>query len=135
MENKILALFKEIMKAPAGQRVVFLGLAIVFGVPVFLGYYYSDVIKENKELKIELKEERSNNQLIVNNYIRIIEQKDAQNAANVKEANNLLNEFKEQVRIREEQRTLEIESELRQLRRGVKQTDVILHRTIQIQKN
>lgn len=60
MVDKILELFKDIWTAPAGKQVVGLLMAIPIGMGFFYHYYYSDIILENKELKSELKEERTN---------------------------------------------------------------------------
>jgi len=135
MENKAWNLFVELFRQPAGKRAASIVFLLPFAIILFYetrDSYAKDRVKElEAALNIsEIKRERERNQ-----YISTVKECDKEKAKIVSVLNGKLDEFKELVREREEQRTLEIEAELRELRRGVKQTGIILQRTERIQKN
>jgi len=135
MQKTFIELFREIMKLPAAKRAGAFMVALPFAIIIF--YESRDNYARNrvKELELalnisEIKREKERNQ-----YISSVKQCDREKSAIVEKLNGLLNEYKEEQRQRDEQRAAEMQSELNQLRRGVKQTDIILQKTIQIQKN
>jgi len=131
----LLGLFKSIWKAPVGKQLIGVLMLLPIGI---IGFYESrDNYLRNRVKEVELalniseiKREQERNQ-----YISSVKQCDREKSAIVEKLNGLLNEYKEEQRQRDEQRAAEMQSELNQLRRGVKQTDIILQKTIQIQKN
>ena len=123
------------MKLPAAKRAGAFMVALPFAIIIF--YESRDNYARNrvKELELalnisEIKREQERNQ-----YISSLKDCAADKIKIVDRLNGLLSEYKEQQRQRDEQRAAEMQSELNQLRRGVKQTDIILQKTIQIQKN
>ena len=135
MQKTFIELFREIMKLPAAKRSMAFMVLLPFAIIIFYesrDTYARDRVKE-LELALnisEIKREKERNQ-----YISSVKQCDREKSAIVEKLNGLLNEYKEEQRQRDEQRAAEMQSELNQLRRGVKQTDIILQKTIQIQKN
>jgi len=135
MQKTFIELFREIMKLPAAKRAGAFMVALPFAIIIF--YESRDNYARNrvKELELalnisEIKREQERNQ-----YISSLKDCAADKIKIVDRLNGLLSEYKEQQRQRDEQRAAEMQSELNQLRRGVKQTDIILQKTIQIQKN
>jgi len=135
MQKTFIELFREIMKLPAAKRAGAFMVALPFAIIIF--YESRDNYARNrvKELELalnisEIKREQERNQ-----YISSLKDCADDKVKIVDRLNGLLSEYKEEQRQRDEQRAAEMQSELNQLRRGVKQTDIILQKTIQIQKN
>jgi len=135
MEKKAWDLFLELFRQPAAKRAMSVMFLLPFAIIAF--YETRDNYARNrvKELELalnisEIKREQERNQ-----YISSLKDCAADKIKIVDRLNGLLSEYKEQQRQRDEQRATEMQSELNQLRRGVKQTDIILQKTIQIQKN
>jgi len=135
MQKTFLELFREIMKLPAAKRAGAFMVALPFAIILFYETRDNYARTRVKELELalnisEIKREQERNQ-----YISSLKDCADDKVKIVDRLNGLLSEYKEEQRQRDEQRAAEMQSELNQLRRGVKQTDIILQKTIQIQKN
>jgi len=129
MHKEILPLLRQLIKLPPIQKVIVLCLIIAFSVPLFLGYYYADVMDDNKALKIELKEERVKNERINNEYISTLAKCEEEKREIQDYHVNKFNEYRDKIEAYNAEKSQQLEKDYKDAIRTITQTRKVIDRT------